>query len=360
MSTAAAPRLNVRLLAQFAISVLLAANACAAAETNDVAARMQAPPLFPALVEAAKADGIPVERIQPSGETNGLRPGDSATVLLVQHQKGVQPNERVICVQVATPGSKELPEGPAAPLVVYTSLGDKLEFQSSPIMVTVRNLGPFFDSASREKERPAPDKNARLSLDEGSLALGLDGLAAFHEHRDQLHNEGKPDGYIEFGDSPYKAEEIDKCRKANATNEITLGDERALVGGLLAMVSYLETVAQTPGLKKLLFHVVDLPSAWSLLWNRGVDWSIDHEHDVTEADGASWGLEPGTRIYYLPETVRANGHRALELTMVVTAPRPPLLVCGGIIGFLAQNPLDTNNFLTVRVIDARQGKRFGK
>jgi hypothetical protein len=38
---------------------------------------------------------------------------------------------------------------------------------------------------------------------------------------------------------------------------------------------------------------------------------------------------------------------------LVTSPHPPLQVCGGVLGFLAENPSDPENYLTLRLISAQ-------
>jgi hypothetical protein len=57
----------------------------------------------------------------------------------------------------------------------------------------------------------------------------------------------------------------------------------------------------------------------------------------------------------LPTTLSIHDHEALALTMIVAPPRPPLLACGGIIGLLAENPEDAENYMTIRIISAHGG-----
>lgn len=64
-----------------------------------------------------------------------------------------------------------------------------------------------------------------------------------------------------------------------------------------------------------------------------------------------WEL-PERSLYAPPVEVTLNQYWGLTLTMIVTTPRPPLLVCGGVVGFLAEDPYDRENYLTLRVVSA--------
>ena len=46
-------------------------------------------------------------------------------------------------------------------------------------------------------------------------------------------------------------------------------------------------------------------------------------------------------------SVSFNRQPALEVTLMVSDPRPPFLACGGIIGFVAQNPNDAEKDVTL-------------
>jgi hypothetical protein len=52
--------------------------------------------------------------------------------------------------------------------------------------------------------------------------------------------------------------------------------------------------------------------------------------------------------------LRLNQHPALNLTLVVTPPHPPLRTCAGVVGLLAEKPDDKDTYLTLRIISARR------
>lgn len=338
----------------FVALVLLAVQLYGAPAASDFAVKMRPGPVFPAAMTEAKSGRIPLEGIQPSVGTNALVPGDSVTVLVTQHEKRVPPTERLIYLQVVSPTPAEQSVKPAAPAVIYSSLGHKLEFASWPVIVTVRTLGPFDGPGSLRKPAAVQHKSARFALDAGFLGLGLDQVGAAIEA--MPGNSDTNHGFCAYGASPFDAAEIARCRKRATTAHFTAEEERACAGAGPALSTYFRTISQTPGLNEILFKTLDLPSVWSWLRKGGLQVGIDLEPDVKALDGAAWGLAAGSPVYSLPMSVTINSHHALDVTLIVTAPRAPLLACGGIIGFLAENPAHKDNYVTVRVVDARQGQ----
>jgi hypothetical protein len=69
----------------------------------------------------------------------------------------------------------------------------------------------------------------------------------------------------------------------------------------------------------------------------------------------SWAVPEAWRVFNLPLKVELNEHPALNARLFVTDPQPSLLACGGILGFLAANPNDEQNYMTLRVISTRGG-----
>ncbi len=321
-----------------------------------VMAKFEAVPPFPALVTAAQAGHIPLDRIDPPMQDNDLNPGDSITALVTQNEKGGRRTQWLVYLQVESPDPAEIPTNAPKPSVIYTSFGSKLEFASSSAIVTVRALGPFVESGARRKPPLAQDKTIRFALDKGFLGLGLDQAAAASYRVHKLAKALNGKGSFSVGSEPFSAADVNEGRKLAATFHITPQEERAWAGAGPALVSYLNIVRQTPSLSQILLKVLQLPSIWSLLREGGVkDIGIGLQPEfIAPTNAATWGLADGSPIYYMPNGVEINHNPALELTLVVTAPRPPLLACGGIIGFLAENPSDKDNYLTLRVVSARR------
>jgi hypothetical protein len=137
------------------------------------------------------------------------------------------------------------------------------------------------------------------------------------------------------------------------TVHLTSDEERALSGMIPALTSYFEIVQQSGGLNDAFSKIVNTPSAWSVVWNAGVQTSMVVQSDrIAPADAAIWRLPPHTPVYGFPMLFELNNDSAFNVTFVVTAPRPPLLACGGVIGLLAEKAGDQDTYLTLRIVSA--------
>ena len=293
--------------------------------------KLKAVPVCPAVAETARTNHIPLSDFAPpSPATNALRAGDAATVLghLVLKKSEAQWLLRV----EAAPGPTNPPAQKPAPYVVKM-FGTNLEFESRPVPANLRMLGPF--TAAGTKRFKPQDNRDQFSLNESFLSLGLDRAAAITWRRIQATNGTA-------GSSPAPA-------KPNFTPE----EQRAIAGAAPALMSYLDIVQHTEGLEDILFKLVELPSLWSIIKHRGVQAGIYFGESAAPADPADWGLPASTPVYYFPGMLRLNGQPALKITLIVTAPRPPLLVCGGVVGLLAEKIGDDETYLTLRVISAQ-------
>ncbi len=250
-----------------------------------------------------------------------------------------------VSAQEAPPGLKENSPGSIA---IYNTLGHKLEFPSAPAFVALRTIGPFVAGETRKKPR---DETTRFVLDQDYLGLGLEQAAAAIL---RMHRSGVK-GPCMSGTDPFGEDVIGKCRKADETWHINPAEERALAGSLPALLSYFKTAQEAPELLDILAKTLDRPSIWSLLWHGGIS-STEFRWDATRiapADASAWQVSGHPAAYYCPMTLLLNHHPSLDLTLVVTAPQPPLLSCGGVLGVLAEKPGDKQIYLTLRIVSAR-------
>jgi hypothetical protein len=106
-----------------------------------------------------------------------------------------------------------------------------------------------------------------------------------------------------------------------------------------------------------MWKVVNLPSMWSIVRHVGVTAWMGMDFDTVSplTLPAQWGVPGGTQVFTLPIMVELNQQPALNATLLVTDPRPSLLACGGIVGFVAQNPKNDQIYVTLRVISTRWG-----
>jgi hypothetical protein len=309
--------------------------------------RLAAVTPMPALTAAAKANRIPLERVDPIVETNRVFPGDSFTAVITMHSKRPA-MQWLLFLQGVEPTPKELKENPPRTMVIYNTLGHKLEFQSAPAIVALRTIGPFVEGETGKKPR---DATTRFVVDQGFLGLGLEQAAAAML---RMHRSGVTGPFMS-GTEPFGDDVTGKCRKADESWHINPAEERALAGSFPALLSYFKTAQEAPELLDILAKALDRPSIWSLLWHVGIS-STEFRWDATRispADASAWQVSGHPDAYYCPMTLFLNHHPSLDLTMVVTAPEPPLLSCGGVLGLLAEKPDDKQIYLTLRIVSAR-------
>jgi hypothetical protein len=345
------------------ISLFLFADCVARSEiTTNFIDRLAPFPPCPACQAAAKANGIPFSGIDPSASTETLAPGDSETTLITLHEKGPRTTQWLLYFQ-ALADTNPPPAKPPDPLVIYTSTGNKFEFGNSPATIRVRTLGPFAAASELKSSRNQSvhiDKTARITVNQIYLGLGLDQATAVLHRLFKIDQSATNKITLNFGiaDEPFRPSQISHDRAAAAALHVTLAEERALAGGIPALFDYFNSVQQTPDLDSILLKVVSLPSVWSLVKNVGLSPGIaigSPRDRVGPLSLPDWALPTRSLFYALPVELTLNNHHALTVTMIVTDPHPPFLVCGGILGFLAENPDDPQNYLTLRVINARSG-----
>jgi hypothetical protein len=273
----------------------------------------------PGLLDAARAGNLPLGGIDPPGEAGSLNPGDSVTALVTLFEKGRRPAQWLLEVEAVTPDAAEQARKPRAPWVWYTCAGDKIEFASAHAPVSLRLLGPYAEAAGKASK--AKERNARFTLDKGFLGLGLDEATAAIYRITQTKLTNQFSASLE----PFTEAQIAEGKKAVTALHLTVAEQRSLAGLGPALLSYFEIVQHTPGLDKLFYKVVDLPSVWSVVRHVGVKASLDVEPEhFAPIDTAAWGLPTHPPGYGFPMAFRLNGQPALTVTLVVAPPRPPV------------------------------------
>jgi hypothetical protein len=333
---------------------LVACDVSAQEAAPEFVAKLNAVAPFRALVSAAESNHISLAGIAPMVKTNLISPGDSftAVVTLVSKPKRMQ---WLLRLQAAEPTPSERADNPQRTMVIYNTLGNKLEFVSTPAFVTLRTLGPFLEDGKGKK---TGDNITRFVVDQGFLGLALEQAATALFRMRESHTNGP----FASGTEPFGDALIAQCRKANETWKVSAQEERALAGSFPALLSYFKTVQENQELVRILKQTLVLPSLWSLLWHGGISstefrWDAKH---LMPADAAAWGVSAQPPAYYCPMTLLLNQRRSLELTLVVTAPDPPLLACGGVLGLLAENPQDKQVYLSLRIVSASRCEPGGR
>lgn len=334
-----------------AVFLLLAARFCAADPSTNLISRLEPVPPFPAVQKAAHAVHIPLKGMTPLNNTDALAPGNSVTALITLHQKGNRRTQWLVYFEVVAGTNSAKAE---KPMVLYNSMGDKFEFAHSPASFSIRALGPYVDTDSFWGNPVPKDKFAHTSVDGAFLGLGLDkGAAAIYRVNQDKNKSTNFNFWVNSKDP--SAAEIKRNRKVAAELQITPAEERALAAWYPAMMSYFSAVGETPNLDTILLKVLNFPSLWSIVKHGGITAGIWFDLNAIRPVmlPARWNLPGDAPVYTLPMSIELNGQPAINSTLLVTDPRPPLLGCGGIVGFIAENPVDKQNYMTLQVISAR-------
>lgn len=317
--------------------------------------RLEPVPPFPELRTAAKAASIPLNDFTATTNTADLSPGDSATALITLHQKGNRLTQWLVYFQVVPDTNVSKPK---KPLVLYTTTGNKFEFPRSASAFHIREIGPYVDTASFWGDPAPEDKSASASVTKDFLGLGLDkGAAAVCRWTAAGKETGATNFSFSFYGSPPPTNREATARKEAAILHVTREEERAVVSSFPTLTSYFGAVSQTPNLESIMWKIVSLPSAWSIVRHVGVHGSIDLRFEDVHpvSPPAAWNIQSHSPVYVLPLSIKLNGYNALKVSLLVTSSRPPLLTCGGIVGFLAEDPANSKNYIILRIISAHSG-----
>jgi len=328
--------------------LLLAAPFCSDGQPTNLLSRLTPIPPFLEVQAAAKAAGIPLDGMDPATNSDALSPGNSVTALITLHQKGNRLTQWLVYFQVVSPPKGKGPK-PAKPLVLYTSLGGKFEFPRIPAVFRIRTIGPY-EITDSWKNPSVRDKSAQVTIDGGFLGLGLDKGAAVIYRLNQAHATNF-DFWI--SEKPISAEKITRNRQLAAKLQITPEEDRALASGSPALDSYFSSVSEVPSLDGIMMKVVSFPSLWSIVKNGGITPRFGMRIKKIAPVSLQWDLPTRAPVYQLPIFLTLNGQPAINATLLVTDPRPPLLACGGIVGFEAEDPAESDLYITFRIVSAQ-------
>jgi hypothetical protein len=296
----------------------------------------------------ARSNNIPLGKIDPLLSGDVVKPGDSVTVLVTITEKGGQRAQWLLYTRIAGE-----PAASNGVMVIHNTFGNRFEFPSHPTAVSLRTLGPFVEGAAKTKVK---DEKAKFSLDKGYLGLGLDHAAAAVARLDAGK---KRKGSFRSGTVKFSDEDIKDSKEFAAEWKLTAAEERALGGTYPALTSYFDIVQHTQSLESILSEVIDRPSLWSLAANLGIS-SIEFNWQGARRSplpAAAWGMADEIPIYEIPMVLMLNKHPSLNITLIVTAPRPPLLTSAGILGVLGEKPGKPEPYLTIRIINAKLAPR---
>ncbi|MCA8972525.1 MAG: hypothetical protein KDC95_22240, partial [Planctomycetes bacterium] len=146
------------------------------------------------------------------------------------------------------------------------------------------------------------------------------------------------------------------------TNEDATDAARELTEGLgqLCIWSLLEAVRSHAILDALLTRVIETPSLWSLVANLGVDVRCEPDFASARRVGrvalpTEGEPEPPAEAWELPCKLLVNGALGASCVLLVTKPRSPVHLAGGILRVTAEHPKGHAR-LVVELLAARAGR----
>ncbi|MDB6033989.1 MAG: hypothetical protein JWM16_4327, partial [Verrucomicrobiales bacterium] len=288
----------MRLMLQPLICALLFASFAIQLRGADMApdfTKLAPVPLYSSAKEAARTNQIPTEGVDAVSQPDVLRTGDSVTALISLFEKRGEKSQWLLHVEAVEPTAQDKARKAPPSSTWYVGAGDKVTFGGSAAPVRLRLLGPFAPGSTKAPRFQVQE--TRITLNPGFLSIGLDqAAAAFHRIRqNNLH------GKLPIRPRPFTEAEIADGKKAVAVLQLSAGEQRAIAGSQLALMSYIHLVQQAPGLDSIFYKVVKLPSVWSVVRNIGVNTSINLEKDhVSPISVSNWNLLPDMPSYTFP------------------------------------------------------------
>lgn len=296
-----------------------------------------APPLS-ALMQKARELSIPVDGLDEPRPERGMRKGDSLTAQVTRVENGVQ-QQWLVFLAVNELSATEKRRQPK-PLQLYTSTGRDLTFERAFTGVPIRTVGPF---SEQPKAKPPQDVWSGALVTPLYLALGLESACMAADKLESRRLSFATDSH------PFPEARTAAERARNEGAGFGLADERAYVGGLLALGEFMRIVQQTSGLREILFQMLDLP--WTS-FIRQPPISVEFIPIFGVGPGEPWGLAQTATCREFGLLLKLDGKPQLLCRIAVTSPHPPLQTSGGIVGVAVARADGTGPHLMIRLLAA--------
>lgn len=316
--------------------------ACAALARAEVRpALLQPPPEvepFAALAAFAAAHDVPVSGFEPApeNETRAVA-GDAVTALVVLH-RGKDEAQWLLQLQIAPPTQKELAENPPTKLRLNVPSGRVLSFVATTgLGIDIRAIGPVI----RGRTGDPVEKRSRALVSEDFLAIGLDRSCQT---------------FLRLSAEKRAQSATVPQDKATPSPPFSEADERAIAGFAPALMALLQAIQSTPGLREILWEVLEKPSLWSFVKRAGkTQIGLDLDGNNTVGALAPAAMPAAPIAYRMSPTLTINDKPGLLCSLFVASPRPPLLTTAGVLGIVAIAPTKPDLRLDIRVVASRRG-----
>jgi len=299
-----------------------------------------------AVIELARQRGIPLSGVLEDQGRNRPEIGDRG-VVLVSLRKGRRVEQWLVTFTVTAFSAEEragLAESPPRSFMLHASNGESFEFINDPVPVDVWVAGPLRLDESRISRAVSrvKEQRARFTVNREYLSIGLArAAAAIMQLRGDDGNLG-----VSLSGAPYPEEQVTATRQALAQRGVSDEEVGFIARSAPSLMEYVNITARTPGLRDIMFEVVDIP--WmSFVANLGVD-AI-----AVSTDGSNVRRAPGAEdVFIVPLQVSINGNLALMVEMRTEPPVAPGSVLAGVTELYAGRPNGKKARVAIRLLSA--------
>jgi hypothetical protein len=303
---------------------------------------------LPALAEFAAAHHIPTSGIALADAGAKPQKGDAVT-LLVTLFDGSSERQWLARIEADDLTENERQLKPLSEGVMYSGTGQTWRYPISRTALNVFFIGPFSPSTARGSI-PVEIRRRVLTNPE-YLSYGLDQYCqAEMRYRQAVRDAGIKNAWITASSNPLSAETVRMGQHVAALINFTPEEDRIRTGGCFPVVSFVDVATKVPAFEAVLRHVLDMPSIWSIVRHLGISGNWDYR-DFVRVSTPGAGVESSTYRFGL--RLNMNEQFSIKSAFTVTAPRPPLQVCAGILGVYAERPSDASQRLFIQMVAAQ-------
>lgn len=311
------------------------------------------------LAAFARTRNIPLQKIDLA-EAGRPAKGDQIT-LLISLVRGETQEQWLATLTGDDLTSAEAGLKPQAKATIYTFTGQKLQFERTRTALDVYLAGPFSVSPANAPARKLVETHHRTLVTAEYLLHGLEPFcrsAIEVGRRMRARGWSDRDGYA-AGFSPFPEAALQVGRRFADKFQLTPEEERLENGAYLAMVSFFDTARGISEFNHLAKTAIDSPPLWSLTKNFGLSRTMLFRW--VDVSAIEWERNVITQpIYRFPLTVLLNQTVATRASIVVTAARPPLHLCAGMLTITAEHPADRTRRFIMQVVAGRRASERTK
>jgi hypothetical protein len=304
---------------------------------------------LPALVEYSAAHHLPLAGIAVAEEGAKPQKGDGVT-LLVTLFDGSTERQWLALLEADDLTADERRKKPQPEGVVHSGTGQVWHYPTTRTALNVVFIGPFSPTAARGSV--PVEKHERVLTSPEYLSYGLDQYCrAEMRYRQGVKDAGIKDAWISYSSFPLSAETVKMGQRVAAQINFMPEEDRMRCGGWFPLGSFVEIVTKVPAFEDVVKKILDMPSIWSIVRHLGV-WNNWDFRDFVRVSKPGPDVESATYRFGL--RLNMNEQFSIKSALAVTAPRPPLQVCAGILGVYAERPSDANQRLFIRLVSAHR------